>query len=102
VHDLRHTFASLLLQQGESVVNAIVDEAMQREAAARLDAWMAAPPAAPSTATGRAGVDRWSPRHQSSSLQLAERAQNGISRMFRVGMSTADDGRDRRFSNEIE
>ena len=30
---------------------AIVDKAMQREAAARLDAWMAAPPAAPSTAT---------------------------------------------------
>ncbi len=30
---------------------AIVDEAMQREAAARLDAWMAARPAAPSTAT---------------------------------------------------
>jgi hypothetical protein len=30
---------------------AIVDEAMQREAAARLDAWMAAPPAAQSTAT---------------------------------------------------
>ena len=30
---------------------AIVDEGMQREAAARLDAWMAAAPAAPSTAT---------------------------------------------------
>jgi hypothetical protein len=30
---------------------AIVDETMQREAAARLDAWMAAPPAPPSTAT---------------------------------------------------
>jgi hypothetical protein len=30
---------------------AIVDEAMQREAAARLDAWVAAPPAAPSTTT---------------------------------------------------
>jgi hypothetical protein len=30
---------------------AIVDESMQREAAVRLDAWMAAPPAAPSTAT---------------------------------------------------
>jgi len=30
---------------------AIVDEAMQREAAARLDAWMAAPRAAPSTTT---------------------------------------------------
>jgi hypothetical protein len=29
----------------------IVDEAMQREAAARLDAWMAGPPTAPSTAT---------------------------------------------------
>ena len=30
---------------------AIVDEAMQRETAARLDAWMAGPPAAPSMAT---------------------------------------------------
>ena len=30
---------------------AIVDEAMQREAAARLDAWLAAAPAAPSTAS---------------------------------------------------
>ena len=30
---------------------AIVDEAMLRETAARLDAWMAGPPAAPSTAT---------------------------------------------------
>ena len=30
---------------------AIVDEAMQREAAARLDAWMALPATAPSTST---------------------------------------------------
>jgi hypothetical protein len=32
-------------------VSVLLGEAMQREAAARLDAWMATPPAAPSTAT---------------------------------------------------
>jgi hypothetical protein len=45
---------------------ALVDETMQREAAARLDAWMAAPPAAPSTATGtalRRGSRTPGPRH---------------------------------------
>jgi chromate transport protein ChrA len=37
---------------------AIVDEAMQRQAAARLDAWMAIPPAAPPTAPVAALVRR--------------------------------------------
>jgi integrase len=49
----RSAAMSMVGHKTESIYRryAIVDEAMQREAAARLDAWMAAPPAAPSIAT---------------------------------------------------
>jgi hypothetical protein len=49
----RSVAMSIVEHKTESIYRryAIVDEAMQREEAARLDAWMAAPPAAPSTAT---------------------------------------------------
>jgi integrase len=49
----RSVAMSIVGHKTESIYRryAIVDESMQREAAARLDAWMAAPPAAPSTAT---------------------------------------------------
>jgi hypothetical protein len=67
VHDMRRSAVRMFERAGvprsvamsivghktESIYRryAIVDGAMQREAAARLDAWVAAPPAAPSTAT---------------------------------------------------
>jgi hypothetical protein len=49
----RSVAMSIVGHKTESIYRryAIVDETMQREAAARLDAWVAAPPAAPSTAT---------------------------------------------------
>lgn len=64
----RSVAMSLVGHKTESVYRryAIVDEAMQREAAARLDAWMAALPAAPSTATVtalRRGSRTPGPRH---------------------------------------
>ena len=48
----RSVAMSIVGHKTESIYRryAIVDETMQREAAARLDAWMAAAPAAPSTA----------------------------------------------------
>ena len=49
----RSVAMSIVGHKTESIYRpyAIVDEAMQREAAARLDAWIAVPTAAPSTAT---------------------------------------------------
>jgi hypothetical protein len=49
----RSTAMSMVGHKTESIYRryAIVDEAMQREAATRLDAWMGLPPAVPSAAT---------------------------------------------------
>jgi hypothetical protein len=49
----RSVAMSIVRHKTESIYRryAIVDEAMQREAAARLDAWLAIPSQAPSTGT---------------------------------------------------
>ena len=87
----RSVAVSIVGHKTESIYRryAIVDEAMQREAAARLDAWMAAPPAAPWTATvtflrrGSRLRDRVTGRvRQSDTCSAGIDAQCGVSHYY--------------------